>query len=130
MGKAKEVKPEDKTVEPTLYERIAKVCHQANKAYCESIGDTSQVNWDEAPDWQKESAIAGVQAIDENPDSQPSDSHAGWMQHKTEDGWRYGEVKDADAKTHPSMLPWHALTDQDRAKDCIFHSIVIALLDY
>jgi len=32
-------------------EEIAKVAYQVNKAYCESLGDTSQVNWDDCPEW-------------------------------------------------------------------------------
>jgi len=27
---------------------IAKVCHEANRAYCESIGDNSQLSWEDA----------------------------------------------------------------------------------
>ena len=30
-------------------EEIARVCHNVNKAYCEAIGDDSQVTWEEAP---------------------------------------------------------------------------------
>ena len=40
---------------------IAKVAHEINLAYCESIGDNSQPTWELAPDWQKSSAINGVQ---------------------------------------------------------------------
>ena len=41
-------------------EDIARICHEANAAYCLSLGDTSQTDWDNAPDWQKKSAINGV----------------------------------------------------------------------
>ena len=34
-------------------EDIARVAHQVNKAYCEALGDTSQPDWENAPDWQK-----------------------------------------------------------------------------
>ena len=39
---------------------IARVCHEANWAYCESQGDHSQAPWDEAPEWQRQSAVNGV----------------------------------------------------------------------
>jgi len=39
---------------------IAEVCHEVNRAYREALGDTSQVSWLEAPQWQRDSAIAGV----------------------------------------------------------------------
>lgn len=41
-------------------EDIAKVCHEANRAYCAGIGDHSQKSWEESPDWQRTSAINGV----------------------------------------------------------------------
>lgn len=41
----------------TGVEKIAVVCHQANKAWCEMNGDFSQVDWHEAPEWQRNSAV-------------------------------------------------------------------------
>jgi hypothetical protein len=29
---------------------IAKVCHETNRAYCETLGDNSQPPWEEAPE--------------------------------------------------------------------------------
>ena len=52
-------------------EKIAKVCHEANRAYCEALGDYSQTTWEKAPDWQKESAINGVQFHLDNPGASP-----------------------------------------------------------
>jgi hypothetical protein len=40
---------------------IAMVAHEVNKAYCQSIGDNSQPTWREAPEWQTDSAINGVE---------------------------------------------------------------------
>lgn len=37
-------------------QEVARVVHELNKAYCESIGDNSQPDWDNAPEWQKSSA--------------------------------------------------------------------------
>lgn len=42
---------------------IAKTCHQANKAWCEANGDNSQKDWDEAEDWQRDSAIKGAEFL-------------------------------------------------------------------
>lgn len=39
---------------------IARVCHEANRGYCISMGDKSQLPWDEAPAWQRGSAVQGV----------------------------------------------------------------------
>ena len=43
-----------------LTAEIAKLCHEVNRAYCESLGDMSQPRWEDAPDWQRQSAINGV----------------------------------------------------------------------
>ncbi len=56
-------------------EQVARICHETNRAYCESIGDTTQLSWDSAADWQRESAIKGVQFKLDNPDAAPSAQH-------------------------------------------------------
>lgn len=109
------------------YVDIAKACHEANKAYCQSIGDTSQVPWDSAPDWQKESAIKGVLFRLRNPDSTPEDLHNSWCEEKLANGWMYGEVKDAEKKTHPCLVGYTSLPKEQRFKDELFGAIVNAL---
>lgn len=52
-------------------EMIAKICHEANRAYCQALGDNSQVPWGEAPDWQKQSAVKGVEFHLSNPEAPP-----------------------------------------------------------
>jgi hypothetical protein len=105
-------------------EQIAKTCHEVNKVYCESIGDFTQVEWDEAPQWQKDSAIEGVRYLVSNIDATAEDIHENWMKAKKEDGWRFGIVKDADAKTHPCLIPYNFLSAEQRMKDTLFISIV------
>lgn len=108
-------------------EPVAKVCHEANRAYCAALGDLSQPSWKDAPDWQKESAIKGVQFHYANPEAQPSDSHDSWLEQKRLDGWKYGPVKDPDAKTHPCYVPYDQLPAEQRAKDYIFRAICHAM---
>lgn len=105
-------------------ENIARICHEANRAYCQALGDDSQPSWEEAPDWQKDSAIAGVQFHIDNPEAGPDASHANWVAQKLEDGWRRGDEKDAERKLHPCMVPFVDLPVEQRAKDYIFRAIV------
>lgn len=107
-----------------IIEKIAKICHEVNKVYCESIGDFTQVTWDEAPDWQKKSAIDGVNYHSNNLDAKPSDSHNNWMTDKEADGWKYGEVKDATKKEHPCMVPYEELPKEQQFKDTLFMTII------
>jgi hypothetical protein len=105
-------------------EKIAKIVHQANKAFCESLGDNSQVEWELAPENIKASARDGVRNVLRNPDMTPEDNHINWLQFKIDDGWKYGPVKDAEKKTHPCMLPYDALEEDDKIKDKLFGAIV------
>jgi len=108
-------------------EQIAKVAHEVNKAYCEALGDTSQPDWDSAPNWQRESAIAGVEFHQSNPDASASASHDAWLEQKRQDGWQYGEIKDPEAKTHPCFIPFDDLPNEQKAKDFLFRQVVHSL---
>lgn len=107
-------------------EQIARVCHQVNKAYCESQGDMSQPDWEQAPEWQKDSARMGVE-LHLSGNHGPQASHESWMKQKREEGWVLGDVKDPIAKTHPCMLPFDLLPPAQQAKDYIFRAIVLAM---
>ena len=111
-------------------EMIAEVCHNVNKAYCESIGDFSQVKWDEAEEWQRDSAFEGVKAHLANPNLTPKDSHDSWLTHKLVNGWKYGAKKDPVSKEHPCMLPYDLLPQYQRSKDYIFKAVMDSLRKY
>jgi len=108
-------------------EQIAKVCHEVNRAYCQALGDNSQPAWEDAPDWQKDSAMMGVRLHANNPDAGPQASHESWMAQKLADGWEYGPTKDPEAKQHPCIVPFDALPKEQQAKDFIFRAVVHAL---
>lgn len=108
-------------------ERIARLAHEVNRAYCQSLGDNSQVPWEEAPDWQKESAIKGVAFHQKNPDATPEDSHESWLEEKLNDGWVHGDVKDAVARCHPCVTAYENLPQEQRSKDYLFKAVVTAL---
>lgn len=109
-------------------EKIARVCHEVNKAYCEALGDTSQLTWEDAPEWQRSSARMGVD-LHCMGNFGPEASHVSWMSNKVSEGWVYGEVKDAVAKTHPCIKPFSELPKEQQAKDFIFRAVVHALRD-
>lgn len=111
-------------------ENIAKAAHELNKAYCESIGDNSQPSWEDAPEWQKSSAINGVTFHLNNPDATPSASHESWLKQKTEEGWKYGEVKNPETKEHPCFVPYEQLPNEQKAKDYIFRQTIHSLKPY
>lgn len=110
-------------------ETIARVAHEVNRAYCAAMGDLSQAGWNEAPDWQRESALAGVQALQDHPEATPEQMHEKWLARKAADGWRYGQTKDAEKKLHPCFLPYKELPPEQRAKDYLFSAVVRSLQD-
>lgn len=111
---------------------IARVAHETNRAYCETLGDFSQPMWDLAPDWQKDSAIKGVQfhvsAHERGEMPSPSASHDSWLEEKRAAGWTYGPVKDADKKEHPCFVPYAELPVSQRLKDYLFGAVVAAFV--
>lgn len=106
---------------------IARVCHEANRSLCDGLGDISQVSWDEAPDWQRDSAVNGVRFNLENPDAPASASHDSWLAEKEATGWKYGPVKDAEKKEHPCFVPYQQLPIEQQAKDHLFKAVCGAL---
>ncbi len=114
---------------PSL-EDIARVCHEANRGYCAALGDHSQLSWETAPQWQRDSAIKGVLFIHENPKAPPSSSHESWLEEKRATGWVYGAVKDPEAvpPTHPCFVPYEELPVEQKAKDYIFGAVARAML--
>jgi hypothetical protein len=106
---------------------IARVTHEANRALCITIGDDSQKPWDEAEEWQRESAIAGVLYALENPDVTPIEQHEAWQRHKKADGWKYGPTKNADLKEHPCLVPYDQLPPEQQKKDALFRAVVLSL---
>lgn len=108
-------------------EQIAKVCHEVNRAYCQALGDDSQPAWEDAPDWQKSSAINGVEYHAAHPEAGPEHSHECWLAEKRAAGWKWGPEKNGNEREHPCMVPFAELPREQQAKDFIFRAVVHAL---
>jgi cytochrome c1 len=108
----------------TDIEQIARMCHEMNRVYCQLLGDYSQSLWEDAPEWQKESARVGVRFRLENPDAPASAQHDSWMADKVAAGWVYGPTKDVEAKTHPCIVAYDQLPPEQQYKDTIFCAVV------
>lgn len=106
-------------------ESCARAAHEANRAYCFAIGDTSQLPWEQAPEWQQTSAKNGVQGVLDG--NGPLESHGSWLLDKAATGWKYGPVKDPEKKEHPCFMPYEDLPDSQKAKDEIFVTVVRAV---
>ncbi|MET8818443.1 RyR domain-containing protein [Streptomyces rochei] len=107
-------------------EAIARVCHDANRAWQIVTGDPApSPPWDEAPQWQRDSAVDGVRHALNG--ASPEQMHQAWCDFKAAAGWTYGPVKDAAARTHPCLVPYAELDPAQHRKDDLFVAIVRAL---
>lgn len=109
-------------------EQVARICHETNRAFCLTIGDNTQKSWDEAEQWQRDSAINGVAFAIANPGAPASEQQEAWLRDKAVGGWKYGAVKDASMKEHPCMVPYSKLPVEQRLKDYLFKAVVSAFL--
>ena len=109
-------------------EEIARIAHELNRLYCESIGDWSQELWMDASEWQRDSVMAGVRAIGEGRVIGPEQSHESWLAQKIAEGWTYGPVKDVEAKRHPCIAAFSELPREQQMKDRLFFNVVSTLL--
>ncbi|HEC63663.1 MAG TPA: hypothetical protein ENI23_00050 [bacterium] len=110
---------------------IARIAHEANRIYCQTIGDYSQEAWTICPQWQRNTVINGVRAIKEGIVMGPGESHQNWLNVKHKEGWVWGEKKNTDTSvgklTHPCMLPFNELPPEQQMKDHLFFAIVTTL---
>lgn len=107
-------------------EDIARVTHEANRAIQIATGDPAvSPHWDEAPEWQRESAIDGVEKA--LAGATHEQLHESWCTFKHAGGWVYGPTKDEAARTHPCLVPYAELPEEQRKKDAVFAAIVAAL---
>jgi hypothetical protein len=111
-------------------EDIAAICHDANRSLCQRQGDGSQEVWMFAPEWQRKSAITGVEFCLANPKAPASANHDSWLAEKKRDGWKYGAVKNPETKEHPCFVPYDDLPPEQKAKDHLFKAIVASLAPF
>lgn len=108
---------------------IARIAHEINRAICIGNGDHSQLPWDEAPEWQRASYIAGVEYKLNNIDATPEDLHEAWSKTRRADGWTFGPHKDEINKYHPCLIPYDQLPKAQQVKDYVFGELVRQLKD-
>lgn len=110
---------------PEVINACTELWHTTNAEYCAiKLNDNSQPTWEDAPQWQKDSAVNGVLYTMFDVGGNPESNHVNWMQEKIRAGWVYGDVKDVEAKTHPCLVPYEQLPEEQKAKDKLFRGVV------
>lgn len=110
-------------------ELAARTAHEVNRAFQMYLGEADiNPTWDHLSDDLQDSTRSGVMAIWENFEITPEELHQKWADHKTEQGWTYGPVKDATEKRHPCLVPYNDLPEGHKFKDTLFHTVVRSIL--
>lgn len=114
--------------EPTLSEALqcARICHEVNRAYCFSIGDSSQGHWHNATDAVRSAVLNVVREhIASGLTLTAEQAHERWLVKRKGEGWKYGDF-DAEKKRHPNLVPYIRLPPEQRTKDWLFRAAVHA----
>jgi hypothetical protein len=107
---------------------IAAVCHEANRQLQRQLGEVVNFPWESTSEDLRNSLRSGVQGFLEDGVS-ARQSHVRWVKYKLAEGWAYGPIKDFKTKTHPLLVKWEELTDEQQAKDLLFIGICKALTE-
>lgn len=109
-------------------EKIAQVCHAANRAYqmLHAAPDPSGP-WEDTSQETRAAVVHGVKRV--LAGDSPEQIHAEWVRYKRAHGWTWGPRKSSTRRTHPCMVPYADLMKHEQAKDVMFHGIVHALKD-
>ena len=106
-------------------EQIAEICHETNRAYQRVNGEIVNFPWENLSQAMRDSAISGVQGVLEG--NTPRESHESWLKFKEAEGWTYGDVKNFETKEHPCFVAYDDLPEDQKRKDDLFTSVVMAL---
>ena len=44
-------------------------------------------------------------------------NHDHWARRRIGEGWRYGPQRDEEVKSHPDLVPYHLLTEEEKEYD-------------
>lgn len=111
---------------------IARTIHEVNRVIQAFQEETSGISvsepWDQCPEWMKQSVLEGVQKA--RMGATPEELHQSWCDNRLSLGWRYGPIKSELAKTHPCLVSYDELPEDQRFKDAIFHTLVAQLAPF
>jgi hypothetical protein len=99
--------------------QIAIVCHEMIRGLQLAVNDPIPTEpWMVAGPATQLRTIHGVRRIIGG--AGPIGNHNGWVADMVADGWRRGERKDWQERTHPNLVDWFDLPPVERLKDELF----------
>lgn len=110
-------------------DKVARLAYRAGMALSDAFGEVRPKAWEAAAEETREITRQGVRLVMRNPHVTPELIHKAWVSLRQENGWTFGEQKDAEAKTHPYMVEFASLPQRQRLKDCVFVETIKAALE-
>ncbi|GBC62521.1 hypothetical protein DENIS_3493 [Desulfonema ishimotonii] len=105
-------------------EQAARSFHQHLKAFRESLGDYTLPDWEETTKHNREMGVRFVRYTLANQSITPESHHEKWVANMAKRGWRHGNERNPDKKTHPCMVPWEDLPYHEQAKTVLMIATV------
>lgn len=104
--------------------QIAKAGYEVCRAFEISNGITNDTDWEKLDKTRKDNLTKAVGMLRSKKRTHVSSIHESWIDNMIRNGWSYGKVYDAEAKTHPDMIDYRSLSPLHRAKDKLFFQTV------
>lgn len=116
--------------EHEVLELAAALTHEANSLFRELLDPNATI----VPAYfglgtpAQQAIVDAVEYVREHADVTPEEIHEIWMRSKAAQGWTYGGELDYEKKTHPNLIPFHELTEDDQLKDKLFIEVAKGVL--
>ena len=107
-----------------LLDAVARAAHEANRAYRRMIGQDEGLAWDLADPSTQACVRDGVRAVFNDYVVTPAECHERWVERMHSSGWVFGPEKNTATKTHPCLVNWYDLPNEEKAKDELFLEVV------
>lgn len=116
---------EDIAVTMEDIDRTAQLVYEANSVLRSLFREPARSSWANTSEDVKDRVRSGVRTfMGSGFMATPAEMHEQWLLHMKNTGWIYGEVEDAELKTHPNIRPYAELPIEQHTKDLMFTVLV------
>jgi RyR domain len=110
-------------------QHLAKVAYEAMRAYNQTLGVYSEKPWDQLAEPEQNAHVQRVAYRLDNPGAPDAALHDQWVMQMFWAGWRWGEVRNQQDRTHPELMPFTTLPEVDQYREKLFAAIVRAMAE-